>query len=286
MPKSIQVRIGDILISIEADAKSLPRKISPAYQPFIASGRADIRLRTARGNPDVADAEKLFDASPIWTFYRSADASMIKIYENVPGPQMTLRLAPDLKTADLLLPLDAAVPLDPFCGPALELLMINYLAQDRGVILHGCGVALEDKGLVFVGESGAGKSTLTRLWNQEKNVEILSDDRTIVRKKGDSYWIYGTPWHGEAKFGSPQSVKLDKIYFICHANSNVVRKIKAIEAVQHLLTCSFPPFWDADGMAFTMDFFSQMVKATDCHELQFLPDGRVTEMIKTGFLIT
>ncbi len=280
MPQNIQVRIGDILISIGANDQSLLSKIPIAYQPFIASGRPDIHLRLTRGDPDVAGADKLFDAAPIWTSYRRTDTLIVKIYENVPGPAMTLCLAPDVKIAELQFAPDAPAPVDPFCGPALELLMINYLARERGVIMHGCGIQVEDKGLLFVGESGAGKSTLTRLWNREKDVAILSDDRTIVRRKGDHYRIYGTPWHGEAKFGVAQSARLDKIFFIRHADSNTLEDIHCIEAVQHLLTCSFPPFWDARGMAFTMDFFSRLAKTVACRRLGFLPDERVIRDIK------
>ena len=35
---------------------------------------------------------------------------------------------------------------------------------------------------LFVGHSGAGKSTTTRLWTAREDVEVLSDDRIIVRR--------------------------------------------------------------------------------------------------------
>jgi hypothetical protein len=92
--------------------------------------------------------------------------------------------------------------------------------------------------------------------------------------------MYGTPWHGEAKFGSPQSAGLDKIFFIRHGDANSVRKIKGAEAVQYLLTCSFPPYWDSAGMKFTLEFFSQMADDVPCYELFFKPDMNVIELIK------
>jgi serine kinase of HPr protein (carbohydrate metabolism regulator) len=95
----------------------------------------------------------------------------------------------------------------------MELLMVNYLAQERGVIIHGCGIEKNGKGILFVGESGAGKSTLAKLWDQEDGVDVLSDDRIIVRKKGEQFWMYGTPWHGDAKFASPETVRLERILF-------------------------------------------------------------------------
>ena len=49
--------------------------------------------------------------------------------------------------------------------------------------MHGCGIVRADgTGNLFVGHSGAGKSTTTRLWTEVEDVEVLSDDRIIVRR--------------------------------------------------------------------------------------------------------
>ena len=45
--------------------------------------------------------------------------------------------------------------IDPFFGPIIELLMINYLAQGYGLIIHACGIEYDSKGMLFAGESGA-----------------------------------------------------------------------------------------------------------------------------------
>lgn len=79
--------------------------------------------------------------------------------------------------------------IDPYFGPTMELLLMHYLAQERGVILHACGIVIEDRGIPFLGESGAGKSTLARMWDQENGVDILSDDRIIVRKQGRKFRV-------------------------------------------------------------------------------------------------
>ena len=81
----------------------------------------------------------------------------------------------------------------------MELLLLSYLAKGRGIIIHGCGIARKGKGVLFVGESGAGKSTLARMWDEEDGVEILSDDRTVVRRKGREFWISGMWLHDLSK---------------------------------------------------------------------------------------
>jgi hypothetical protein len=73
-----------------------------------------------------------------------------------------------------------AAPLD---YPVDELLIMHRLTREKAIELHGCGIVRADgTGNLFVGHSGAGKSTTTRLWMEREDVEILSDDRIIVRR--------------------------------------------------------------------------------------------------------
>jgi hypothetical protein len=76
-------------------------------------------------------------------------------------------------------------------------------------------------------------------------------------------------------------VKLDRIYFIQHGAVNSARRIAGAAPVQHLLNCSFPPYWDSEGMEFTMDIFSDLTAAVPCYELFFKPDTGVIDYINS-----
>ena len=280
MAHSIKLNIGDVSISIAGSSQMNDWEIEPPYFPFVTTEEPDIRVNLVRGKPDDCAAKKFFGSYPIWDLYRSDRNSIIKFYDEMPGLSRALVFESQIHEADLFFPDTTDQFIHPFYGPVLELLMINYLAQSRGTVIHSCGIKTGTSGILFVGESGAGKSTLMRLWHQAEDVEILSDDRTIVRKKDGEYRIYGTPWHEEAKFGSPHSARLDRIYFIQHGETNSARLIKGAEPVQNLLSCSFPPYWDSDGMEFTMDFFGDLAAAVSCYEMYFRPDTGVVEYIK------
>jgi hypothetical protein len=279
MVNKIGLKIGDVSFSIVNSGHIDDWEIDPHYFPFVTAEEPDIQVNLVRGQPDDAATRKFFGSYPIWDLYRSDRSSIIKFYDNMPGLSRALAFKADLKEANLYFPAGTDQFIHPFHGPVLELLMINYLAQSRGTIIHSCGIKLGDKGILFVGESGAGKSTLAKLWHQADDVDILSDDRTIVRKNAEKYWIYGTPWHGEAKFGAPYTAELDRIYFIKHGAANSARQMRSAEPVQNLLTCSFPPYWDPKGMKFTMDFFSDMTATLPCYELFVKPDMGVVEYI-------
>ncbi len=279
MSKNFQINIADVSISIQGDCQESDWEISPAYRPFIGPGKTDISLRVHHGLPDTLVGERVFDCLPIWTLYRENGTSVIKIFQELSGQERTLVLPRRLEKADLYLVNKSGQFNNPFYGPVMELLMVNYLAKGRGAIIHSCGIAMNGRGVLFVGESGAGKSTLAKMWNQENGVDVLSDDRTIVRKKGNQFWMYGTPWHGEAKFGSPRGVRLESIFFLRQCKENAITETKGIDPVSQLLTCSFPPYWDPRGMAFAMELFTDLTAQVPCQELAFKPDRSAIDLV-------
>ena len=279
MIKNTQFTIGDITISVEGDSKLTALEIPSAYLPFIENGKTDVTLRLHEKIFVPAVGEKIFDSPPIWSLYRNNGTSILRIFDEMPGYGRTLVLPQHIENADLYFDDSAGKYYNPYFGPTIELLMVNYLAQGGGVIIHGCGIKKDDRGLLFAGESGAGKTTMARIWSHVPDIEVLSDDRTLIRKKDDHFVMYGTPWHGEGKFGSPGSVKLDQIYFINHAGENSIIKSTNAQSVTQFLQCSFPPFWDVAGMEYSMDVFSELAEATPCHMLSFKPDNSIIEFV-------
>jgi len=277
MSNNLAIKIGDVGISIEGEVSG---KIAPAYLPFICRGKTDISLRLNLGLPEIVVGEKVFDSPPIWTLYRENGDFVIRLFPEMADLQRTLLLPHHLKQADLYFAEDCIRFIDPYFGPTLELLLIHYLAQGRGVILHACGIVIEDRGILFLGESGAGKSTLARMWAQENGVDILSDDRVIVRKQGGEFRVYGTPWHGEAAFGSPREARLERIFFLSHGKENSVKEMKGLNPVSYLLTCSFPPLWESRGMEFVLEFFSQLAALVPCQKLSFRPEKSALGLVK------
>ena len=280
MPSKTKFKIGDITTAIEWISGQSEFETPPAYQSFIFDGQADIRLGLHLGVPQVDPGKKVFDSPPIWSLYRNSDVSYLHIFDQHPDLLRFLVFPPQFDEADLYFTEPDGQFIDPFFGPTMELLMINYLARGHGVIIHACGIDNNGIGMLFAGESGAGKSTLANLWNQEAGVAVLSDDRTLVRQIDGELWMFGTPWHGEAKFGSARGVRLEKIFFLRHGQNNKVQSLSTIQSIQKLLQCSFPPYWDAAGMKYTMGFFEQLTTRVPCYELTFEPDERVIELFR------
>ena len=275
--KNMAIKVGDVTISIEGEVS---REIAPPYLPFMSQGKTDISLRLHRGIPDMVVGKKVFDSPPIWTLFRENGNSLIRLFPDMGDLQRILLLPHHLDHADLYFANNCTRYIDPFFGPIMELLLMHYLTQGWGVILHACGIVIDDKGILFLGESGAGKSTLARMWDQEDGVHILSDDRVIVRKQGHEFRAYGTPWHGEASFGSPREARLERILFLNHGKKNSLKEMKRLDTLSHLLTCSFPPLWDSKGMELVLELFNQLATQVPCLELSFRPEKNVLALVK------
>jgi len=120
---------------------------------------------------------------------------------------------------------------------------------------------------------------MAKLWS-EGGAAVLNDDRIIVREQNGELWMYGTPWHGDFKKHSAEGLPIQKVFFLSRGKGNSVCPKRGAEAVSMLLTRCFPPLWDKEGMAFTMDFCHRLAERVPCFELSFLPDARVIEFVR------
>jgi hypothetical protein len=177
---------------------------------------------------------------------------------------------------------------DPLNYPLDELLIMHRLTQERAIELHGTGI-VRANGVanLFVGHSGAGKSTTTRLWTSREKVEVLSDDRIIVRyddgRDGPAgstgMRMYGTPWHGEAMFASPNSTPLTRIFILEHGHGNVITRLTRSQAAGELFARAFVPFHRHEYLENALGFLEQLVSSVPCYRYSFEPDERAVEKV-------
>lgn len=278
MPTELKLGIADIVISVIFEDKNQKFGIDGPYKYFITNGKPEVSLYTHYGHlPKSKLGEKIFDTGTTWSLYQNNGKRILKTSSKA------VILEPDFKSGDIYIRTQGTKRKVeyPLSYPLDEVLMINLLAREqRGVIIHSCGASSKGEGLLFVGISQMGKSTMANLWKSEKEVTILNDDRMIIRKKNGRFWIYGTPWHGNAKVCSPERAPLEKIFFLGHAKKNSIKKIEPLEAASRLIVCSFPTFWDKKGMEFTLKFCAELAQKVSCYELGFVPNERVLDLVK------
>jgi hypothetical protein len=295
--KQFKLGVAGIITEFVADDSLRLVVLGPNNRFVVSEGEPDLSFKVHYGPlPDLKLEERLFDSGGVWALYRSNGSYAITLSTTVFGPapyrvavidskfergELYIRPVSDSRRADSAFPLtkDSLPSFDPTGYPLDEVLIMNLLSRGRGIELHSCGVALDGKGLLFSGVSGAGKSTLANLWKKRKDVPIFSDDRIIVRRINGRFWMFGTPWHGDAMTHLPQGAPLEKVFLIKQSPENYARPLEASDAASRLIVRCFPTFFDRSGMLYTLSVAGEIAEQVPCYELGFLPDESILDFV-------
>lgn len=287
-PSSVTLSIGGESYALVSNGPDLLQELDSVYERFVTDVAPSVVLQITQSDlTRFPLGGAVYDSCGPWSLFKSSDAWAYMFRR--PGadgsafPYSILQLDFGLRQGTIHVPLtgEGSNPVFVFGYPISEVLAISLLAYARGVELHAVGLAWNGQGDVFCGISGAGKSTTARLWSDEPDVEILSDDRIIVRKQGGRFRLYGTPWHGDACFASPASAPLRRVFLLRHGVENSVRRLSAAEAVRRLSLCSFFPYWNREGVAFSLSFLEDMTITLPCYELTFVNDHSVVDFVRS-----
>jgi len=287
-----QFQVAGVSVQVEADRPCDVTLVS-SLEPFRTQvDSSDINIQVDRvGNLRSSVDREVFDSGSVWRAYQEENGYRFDFSTPMmgDGPYKRLLVDSEFRRATLLMSIEAlgrntpaVAPLD---YPLDELLIMHRLTQEKAIELHGCGIVRPDgTGNLFVGHSGAGKSTTTRLWLAREDVEILSDDRIIVRRgtSEDSgrMRMYGTPWHGEAMFASPGNAPLARIFILQHGYGNVPTQLSPSQAVAELFARSFVPFHRHEYVDAALEFLQEVVNAVPCYRYAFEPNQAAVERIR------
>jgi hypothetical protein len=282
------VRIGNIGIGIRYADESLRRPLSEATSRFaVTDGVADVMITVDAMPPALpSPGPLLFDSGAVWRAYDDGEGYRIECSSDALGdaPYKVALFDREFREGRILMRADAfADAMHPLDYPLDEVIVAHLLGRGRGVELHGCGIIDRDgRGQLFVGQSGAGKTTTARVWLSEGHYEIVSDDRVIVRFVDGEWRMFGTPWHGEAELSSPLSAPLGAIHLLVQASRTELVSLPPAQATASLFGCTFPPFYDAGAVAFTLECLDRIVHDLPVRALRFLPDRSVIDCIRSA----
>lgn len=280
-------RVGGVSVEITADRDD-DVTLVPPLEPFRAQTNiSDISIRVVwveRLAPCFG--RRLFDSGASWRLHENECEFLFDFNAPFLGEQPYKRLEVDgnFRHATLQMNEDcfagSGYSAEPLEYPLDELLIMHRLTQEKAIELHGVGIVGPDGASnLFVGHSGAGKSTTAQLWTSLHEVQILSDDRIIVREDANQIFMYGTPWHGEAHFALPGRSPLKRIFVLEHGQGNVLTRLTRSQMVAELFARAFVPFHRHEYVDSALSFLERVADSVPCYRYAFEPDQRAVERI-------
>lgn len=274
------MRVGGVTVGVESVSGALRLKVDGDSRLFLVDDETPDLALSISVQPFNAESggDLLFDSGGVWRLYERAGRHVYRFFDRSAGsaPYKEAWLTPGLATGEVFLnpafhSLGATVDVLQF--PLDELLLLRLLAEKGGIELHSSGViSPSGKGYLFAGQSGDGKTTTARLWEQVLGASVLSDDRIVLRYGPEgTWWMYGTPWHGEAELAANARAPLAAVFVLEHGEENGFEKLSGAGAVSSLLARSFLSFHSAAPLDAALGLLDKLVGDVPCLRFSFVP---------------
>lgn len=285
-------RIGGVTIRLESDLPMNDKTFHKKLSKFEVDGPGDdnILIRHHFMIPDLNDQDlgKEIFRSPPWAIYEKKGSYIYVTIgsgeQGFPPPQVGIFknnykeniIFNNKKWTDMFR--EGDVP-NLSLAPSDQLLLAQVFAQREACYFHSSGVIYNNSGYLFMGHSGAGKSTITTYFRSE--VEILCDDRNVVRKTKDGFRVYGTWSHGDLPDVSPNSAPLKSIFFLVQDKENRIEPVKDTKVViSKLLAFLIKPLQVSNWWEQSLGLIEKIVEEVPCYYLHFRRDSDVKNILK------
>jgi hypothetical protein len=274
------LRTRDVCLAVE---------LPPQYGLFSGIGRDAVEggryevLFADPGEPAPADPAVVFRAGDLWRMVEGPGGGLCLDVHERPADRWSrmATVARDFSEGTLhARERSSSGAWMPLRHPHDQILIGNRLAYLGAGLVHGCGVALGNRALLFCGRSGAGKTTIARLW-REAGARILNDDRMVVHGADGRAVASATPWHGQEGEIHPETVPLAAIFHLNQAPHNALRRLSPAQSVARLMATSFAPFYLDAAVGLLLESFGRVLGDVPSFELDFTPDVRAVSLCRS-----
>ncbi len=178
--------------------------------------------------------------------------------------------------------------------PTDQIWLAPLLADRSAALIHSSAAIVNGQGLVFVGHSSAGKSTTVRMLQEaarrpsaSMQVEILCDDRNVVRRWPEGWRVHGTWSHGDVPDVSGASAPLRAILFLEQDQRNVLIPLLDRKQIwKRLLATLIKPAVTAEWWQKELAVLEQIVSEVPCYTMFFDQSGGIVPHLVELTLLT
>lgn len=276
------LRIAGLKIALHSDLKIA---LDVGYKNFIdkSNDPADIEVecKAISENPIPAEAEKIFSSADeelhFYDIYRQGEILWFLIHDQYEQErvQQYARLEADLRSWTIWAH-ETEGRIAPMHFPMGPVLFHYATLTIDAVMMHASAIFDGEMGRMFSGFSGAGKSTMAGIWEKEGS-KIVNDDRIIIRKEGEQFFVYNTPMYYEDE---NKKYPLDAVYLIRHAPENDIEAIRGVAAASGVMAFSIQNNYDKRFVAHHLDFFTQLASGVKVYRLGVVPTREIIDFVK------
>jgi hypothetical protein len=259
--RSVTVEIGAIPILLQPNDSKFCEILEDRYAGFLSPDsdpacQFEIQL-DPKGRPSDEDA-RVTRQGNLWSFQRGD----FRAIWNPRAGRGRIRQCPNPYSIDTVLRITHSL----------------VLAEEGGFLVHAASAIRGRSAFLFAGVSGAGKTTMARL--APPDATVLTDEISYVRRIGNSYKAYGTPFAGElARVGANTSAPLETLYLLVQGPENRIQPVPKIDAARALMRHILFFAEEKEMVARVFDSVLEFVSRIEVAQLVFTPDSRAWELI-------
>lgn len=145
----------------------------------------------------------------------------------------------------------------------------NYIAARDGILMHGAVIEFDGAAYMFTAPSGTGKTTHIKQWKKlfGKRVGIINGDKPIIRRIGNEFIAYGTPWCGKEHYNRNTKAPLKGIVLLSRGAENTVECISPDKLNSFLLRQVYMPK-SPESMIKTLEFADKLFTSVPLYSLK------------------
>lgn len=162
--------------------------------------------------------------------------------------------------------------------------MEQVLLQYDTFQLHASVIEWNGNGILFTAPSGTGKSTQADLWRKYENATIVNGDKSMIRKKGNHYFVYGSPYAGTSGIYTNISVPIRAIVLLSQAPENKIECLNGMDAFTKIYKESTVSSWDQEYVLKFTSLLIELIQKIPVFHLACRPDVDAVNLLKETLL--
>lgn len=154
------------------------------------------------------------------------------------------------------------------------------LLKRGAAVLHASYINWNESSILFTAPSQTGKSTQSKLWQDVEDVEIVNDDRVLLRKKNEVWHSYGYPSCGSSKICLNKTLPIKAIVVLEQGDYNYIEEMSVSQKITALVSGIEVYVWDINEINMSFKIAEEIVKDVVVIKLVCRPDYNAVDVLK------